>query len=120
MFKSYAILSAMVNENTSNQTDAKENKGLLTVRYLWRELESAKNEEQVFSILARVAEAAGGKTVHVQLELPPEQYIRMMGNAWFAKYYKEIDEMSMRAYLDRAMAIMELNLKSLAARRRSG
>lgn len=101
------------------ETAEKDSKGLLHVRSSWIKLQEAKNLEEVYAVLREVAEAAGTNTVHVQLELTPEMYLRIMGNAWFAFDDKEIDELSMRAYIYRSLQLMEYNLKSIAVKRRS-
>ncbi|GAI97004.1 unnamed protein product, partial [marine sediment metagenome] len=38
--------------------------------------------------------------------------------AWLAKQYGEIEEVSPMAYFDRALQVMDLNLKNVAVRRR--
>ena len=41
-----------------------------------------------------------------------------MGNAWLAKQYGEIEEVSLMAYFDIALQVMDLNLKNIAVRRK--
>lgn len=106
-------------QHISPPVETREFKGLLNAKWLWRELSEAKTEPQIYAVLAKVSEALAGHQINVQVELSPESYIRIMGDAWFARVYGEIDEMSMRAYIDRALQLMELNLKSIAVKRRS-
>jgi hypothetical protein len=97
--------------------EVKESRGLLMVRLSWKKLQEAKTLEEMTAVLQEVAAAAGSETVHVQLELTPAMYVRIMGNAWFAFNYKEIDELSMRAYIYRSLQVEEYNLKTLHVRR---
>ena len=121
---SYANISAMTENNQTlvlppdDPANKPPNppKGLLEVRFQWRKLEEAQNFDEVKPILAQVLQDAGGKSVHIQLELTPDMYVRIMGNAWFAMRFKEINELSMKAYIIRALQLEDYNLKNLNAR----
>jgi len=56
--------------------------------------------------------------VTLNLHIPGSAYVRVMGNAWLAKQYGEIEEVSLMAYFDRALQVMDLNLKNIAVRRK--
>jgi hypothetical protein len=99
--------------------NTKEYVGLTHVRWMWRDLDNAKTYEEMLSVLARVKEAAQGRDVTIHIDVTPDVYVRIMGNAWFAKDCKEIEELTMRAYLDRAMQLMEYNIKAIAVKRRA-
>jgi hypothetical protein len=99
--------------------NTKETKGLLNAKWLWRELGEAKSKEEIYLVLEKVTTELAGNPINVQVILAPEAYTRMMYAAWLAKSYGEITEMTMRSYLDRAMQLMELNLKNIAVKRRS-
>jgi hypothetical protein len=91
-------------------------KALMAIRLLWRELDGATNQAQVMAVLAKVTQASGGEPLTVQLELPVQVYTRIMNCAWLAKQLGQIEEMSMHSYIDRAMQLMEYNLKTLYLR----
>ena len=56
--------------------------------------------------------------VTLNLHIPGSLYVRVMGNAWLAKQYGEIEEVSLMAYFDRALQVMDLNLKNIAVRKK--
>jgi hypothetical protein len=109
----------MAEEHKQNVEESREPKGLLNSRWLWRKLDEAVNEEQMYAVLAEVKKSVGDNPVNVQLEMPVEVYLRVMGNSWFAKKFGEISELSMHAYLDRSMQVEEYNLKNLHLKRNS-
>ena len=105
----------MVKESETVQ----EKKGLGgSARWHWETLKQATTGEQFRAILAQVLEKVGDDDVTLTLHIPGPSYVRVMGNAWLAKQYGETDEVSPRAYFDRALQVMELNLKNVAVRRR--
>ena len=87
-------------------------------RWHWEALKQATTGEQFRAVLAEVLEKVGDDDVAMTLHIPGPAYVRVMGNAWLAKQYGEIAEVSPMAYFDRALQVMELNLKNLAVRRR--
>ena len=87
-------------------------------RWHWEALKQAKTDEQVRAVLAQVLEKVGDTDVAMTLHIPGSSYVRVMGNAWLAKQYGEIEEISPQAYFDRALQVMELNLKNVAVRRK--
>ena len=90
-----------------------------TARWSWEALKQAKTNDQCKSVLAQVFEKVGdgeGYTLTVHVTGPA--YVRIMGNAWLAKQFGEIEEISPQAYFDRALQVMEINLKNVAVRRR--
>lgn len=87
-------------------------------RWHWEALKQAKTSAQFKAILAQVLEKVGDGDVTVTLHIPGSSYVRVMGNAWLAKQYGEIEEVSPQAYFDRALQVMELNLKNVAVRRK--
>jgi len=68
--------------------------------------------------LAQVLEKVEDGDVTLNLHIPGSAYVRVMGNAWLAKQYGEIEEVSLMAYFDRALQVMDLNLKNIAVRRK--
>jgi len=68
--------------------------------------------------LAQVLEKVEDGDVTLNLHIPGSAYVRVMGNAWLAKQYGEIEEVSLMAYFDRALQVMGLNLKNIAVRRK--
>jgi hypothetical protein len=99
--------------------EPKEAKGLVNSRWLWRKLEEAATEEQMYAVLAEVKKSVGENAITVAFEMPSSVYIRVMGNCWFAKRFGELNELSMRAYLERAIQVEEYNLKNLHVKRNS-
>jgi hypothetical protein len=99
--------------------DPKDPHGLLSSRWLWRELGEAQTNEQVLAVLAKVKSIVGDNLITIKIELPVPVYCRIMHCAWVANRFKEINEMSMKAYLDRAMQLMEYNLKNIHLKRNS-
>jgi len=71
------------------------------------------------AVLAEVKQTVGDNPITVQIEMPVPVYLRIMGNAWWAKKFGEISDMSMHAYIDRAVQVEEYNLKTLHVRRNS-
>jgi hypothetical protein len=115
----YAIISSMTEVRVEAAEPAKESKGLLNSRWLWRKLDEAATPEQMMAVLAEVKQTVGDNPITVQIEMPVPVYLRIMGNAWWAKKFGEISEMSMHAYIDRAVQVEEYNLKTLHVRRNS-
>jgi len=105
----------MVNNEEDNQ-----GKGLRgTARWwAWEALRQAKTGDQFRAVLARVLEKAGDTDVTLTLTFPGPSYVKIMGNAWLAKQYGEIEEISLMAYADRAFHVMDQNLKNIAVKRR--
>ncbi len=68
--------------------------------------------------MAQVLEKGEDGDVTLNLHIPGSAYVRVMGNAWLAKQYGEIEEVSLMAYFDRALQVMDLNLKNIAVRRK--
>ncbi len=68
--------------------------------------------------MAQVLEKVEDGDVTLNLHIPGSAYVRVMGNAWLAKQYGEIEEVSLMAYFDRALQVMDLNLKNIAVRRK--
>ena len=89
-----------------------------TARWSWEALKQAKTSDQFRAVLAQVLEKVGDDDVTITLHVPGSAYVRIMGNAWLAKQYGELKEISPQAYFDRAVQVMEINLKNVAARRR--
>ena len=87
-------------------------------RWHWEALKQAKTSEQFRAVLAEVLEKVGDGDVTVTLHIAGSAYVRVMGNAWLAKQYGEIEEVSPMAYFDRALQVMDLNLKNVAVRKR--
>lgn len=105
----------MVEESEAVQ----EKKGLGgSSRWHWEALKQAQTSEQFRAVLAEVLEKVGDGDVTVTLHIAGSAYVRVMGNAWLAKQYGEIEEVSPMAYFDRALQVMDLNLKNVAVRRR--
>ena len=108
------IISMMANNVEDNQ-----GKGLRgTARWAWEALRQAKTGDQFRAVLAQVIEKAGDGDVTLTLTFPGPSYVKIMGNAWLAKQYGEIEEISPTAYADRAFQVMDLNLKNIAVKRR--
>lgn len=109
------IILEMVEESGTVQ----EKKGLGgSSRWHWEALKQATTGEQFRAVLAQVLEKVGDGDVTLTLHIPGPSYVRVMGNAWLAKQYGETEEVSPMAYFDRALQVMELNLKNVAVRRR--
>ena len=47
-------------------------------------------------------------------------YVRLVENAWLAKRYGEIQNLNLKELIERVLQLMELNLKSIAVKRRLG
>ena len=47
-------------------------------------------------------------------------YVRLVENAWLAKRYGEIQNLNLKELIARVLQLMELNLKSIAVKRRLG
>ena len=101
-----------------NDNETPQGKGLGSGRWHWEALKQAKTRDQFRTVLAQVLEKVKDGDVALTLHLPGPSYVRIMGNAWLAKQYGEIEELSAKAYMDRALQVMEINLKNVAARRR--
>lgn len=112
----YAIIKVeMVEEVEAVQ----EKKGLGgSSRWHWEALKQAKTSEQFRAVLAEVLEKVGDSDVTVTLHIAGSAYVRVMGNAWLAKQYGEIEEINPQSYFDRALQVMEIVLKNVAVRRR--
>ncbi|MBA7562022.1 hypothetical protein ES708_03671 [subsurface metagenome] len=102
----------------SNIKENPQGKGLGSGRWYWEAIKQAKTKEDFQSVLAQVYEKVGDDDVTLTLHIPGSAYVRIMGNAWLAKQCGEIDEISLTAYADRAFALMELTLKSIATRKK--
>ena len=109
----------MVSEAVIPQEENKESKGLLNARWLWKKLDEAATPEQMMAVLAEVKQIVGENPINVNIEMPVAVYTRIMGNAWWAKKYGEINELSMHAYLNRAAQVEEYNIKNLHVRHNS-
>jgi len=105
----------MVEETGTNQ--GKE--GLRgTARWSWEALRQARTNDQCKAVLAQVFEKVGDGDATLTLHVTGPEYVRVMGNAWLAKQFGEIEEISPQAYFDRALQVMEINLKNVAVRKR--
>lgn len=89
-----------------------------TARWSWEALKQAKTSDQCKSILAQVFEKVGDGDATLTLHVTGPAYVRIMGNAWLAKQFGEIEEISPQSYFDRALQVMEINLKNISVRRR--
>jgi len=89
-----------------------------TARWSWEALRQAKTAQEFQAVLAQMLEKVGDGEVAVTLHIPGSAYIRIMGNAWLARQYGEIEEINPQSYFDRALHVMEINLKNVAVRRR--
>lgn len=99
------------------QEEVKENlRG--TARWSWASLRQANTAPEFQKVLADIFGKVGDGEVTVTLHIPGPAYVRIMGNAWLAKQYGEIEEINPQAYFDRALHVMEINLKNIAVRKR--
>jgi len=89
-----------------------------TARWSWEALKQAKTSDQCKAILAQVFGKVGDGDATLTLHVTGPAYVRIMGNAWLAKQFGEIEEVSLQAYFDRVLQVMEINLKNVAVRRR--
>lgn len=89
-----------------------------TARWSWEALRQARTNDQCKSVLAQVFEKVGDGDATLTLHVTGPEYIRIMGNAWLAKQFGEIKEISSQAYFDRSLQVMEINLKNISVRRR--
>jgi len=88
-----------------------------TARWSWEALKQARTNDQCKLVLAQVLEKVGDSDVTLTLHVTGHAYVRIMGNAWLAKQFGEIEEINPQAYFDRALQVMEINLKNIAVRR---
>lgn len=89
-----------------------------TARWSWEALRQAKTNDQCKAVLAQVFEKVRDGDATLTIHVTGPEYVRIMGNAWLAKQFDEIEGISPQAYFDRALQVMELNLKNLAVKRR--
>jgi hypothetical protein len=113
------VVPPQVEEKVTPEGGQKDFPGLLNARALWHKLGEAQTNEQVLAVLAEVKNTVGDTPINIKIELPVAVYTRIMHCAWVAQRFGEIKELSMRNYLDRAMQLMEYNLKNIHLKRNS-
>jgi len=102
----------------ANGDETPQGKGLGSGRWHWEALRQAKTNEQFRMVLAQVLDKVKDSDVTLTIHLPGAAYVRIMGNAWLARLYGEIEDVSPQDYMDRALQVMDINLKNVAAKRR--
>jgi len=104
---------------SEEEVPGQEKEGLRgTARWSWEALRQARTNNQCKSVLAQVFEKVGDGDVTLTLHVTGPEYVRTMGNAWLAKQFGEIKGISPQAYFDRALQVMEINLKNISVRKR--
>jgi len=102
----------------SNSKENHQGKGLGSGRWYWEAIKHAKTKEDFQTVLATIYEKVGDDDVTLTLHVPGSAYVRIIGNAWLAKRYGEIEDITLTAFANRAFQLMELTLKSIATRKK--
>lgn len=89
------------------------------LRWPWEKLSEAKTAEEVKAAIAEAAAMLGTEDIVIRLSIPPQGYLRLMGDAWMAWKYGEIEKPGSKEILDRALAVYcQLYLGALMKSRR--
>lgn len=106
-------------EETRVDGEEVKKRGLFAAQLDWKKLDNAKTAADVAEICASVLSRAKETGVHVSIAMPAEEYVQMMQLAFIAKAHGEIVETTPLNYIDRALQVMYLHLKTLAVRHRT-
>lgn len=89
------------------------------LRWPWEKLGKAVTADEVKVVIAEAAAMLGTEDILIRLSIPPQGYLRLMGDAWLAYKYGEIERPGTRELLDRALAVYcQLYLGALLKSRR--
>lgn len=75
------------------------------LRWPWEKLGKAKTADEVKAAVAEAATLLGTEDIQIRLSIPPQGYLRLMGDAWLAWQYGEIERPGTKELLDRALAV---------------
>ncbi len=99
------------------QTD--KTKGTRGLRWQWEKLAKATTKEEVEQVLAEAATMVGDDDVEIRGSVPGKGYVKLMGDAYLAYRYGEIERPGPKEILDRALAVYSnIYLRLLAKSRR--
>jgi hypothetical protein len=89
------------------------------LRWTWEKLAKATTKEEVEQVLAEAASMVGDGDVEITGSVPGKGYVKLMGDAYLAYKYGEIEKPGTKQLLDRALAVYSnIYLRLLAKSRR--
>jgi hypothetical protein len=93
-----------------------------TLRWHWEKVGKAKSKEEVQAILAETAALIGDDDITLILPVPTKVYLKVMGDAYLAYRYGEIEKPGTKELLDRALAVYStvyLRLRNTVEKRKN-
>ena len=89
------------------------------LRWAWEKLAKAETKEEVEQVLAEATTMVGDGDVQIRGSVPGKGYVKLMGDAYLAYRYGEIEKPGPKELLDRALAVYSnIYLRLLAKSRR--
>ena len=89
------------------------------LRWRWERLAKATTKEELEQVLAEATTMAGEGDVEIRGSVQSKGYVKLMGDAYLAYRYGEIEKPGPKELLDRALAVYSnIYLRLLAKTRR--
>lgn len=76
-----------------------------TLRWQWEKLAKAKSKEEVQATLAETAALIGDDDITLYLPVPAKGFLKLMGDAYMAWRFGELEKPGTKELLDRALAV---------------